>query len=73
METSLRKLVVKIPEQLFKALKIQSVQTDRLMRELVAEALRMYLVSTKGGTTSEPQQPRVLSKKASGVAKPPKK
>jgi hypothetical protein len=50
MATPLRKLVVKVPEDLFKALKIQSVQTDTLMRDLVADALRLYL-GTKGGTT----------------------
>jgi len=47
----MRKLVVKIPEDLFKALKFRSVETDTTMRDLVAEALRRYLrrPKTEGG------------------------
>jgi hypothetical protein len=39
----MRKLIAEIPEDLFKALKIRSVQTDMLMRDLVADALRQFL------------------------------
>lgn len=36
-------LNVEIPESLHKKLKIQSIETGREMRELTAEALRVYL------------------------------
>ena len=45
----MRKLVVVIPEDLFKALKIRSVEQDRLMKEIVEEALQHYLGIKKGG------------------------
>ncbi len=45
----MRKLVVVIPEDLFKALKIRSVEQDRLMKELVNDALRRYLGIKEGG------------------------
>ncbi len=45
----MRKLVVVIPEDLFKALKIRSVEQDRLMKEMVEEALRRYLGIKEGG------------------------
>jgi hypothetical protein len=48
--TPTRKLIAEIPEDLFKVLKHLSVEKDVLMRDLVTEALRMYL-STKGGAT----------------------
>lgn len=47
-----RKLIAEIPEELFRALKIRSAETDRLMRDLLAEALRAYL-----GTKAAPIKP----------------
>jgi hypothetical protein len=44
-----RKLIAEIPEPLFKALKIRSAETDVLMKDLVAEALRRYLGVKEGG------------------------
>lgn len=48
----MRKLVVVIPEDLFKALKIRSVEQDVLMKEMVEEALRRYL-GLKGGESGK--------------------
>ena len=45
----MRKLVVVIPEDIFKALKFRSVEKDSTMKELVAEALRRYLGLPKEG------------------------
>jgi len=45
----MRKLIAEIPEDLFKALKIRSVETDILMKDLVAEALRRFLGIKEGG------------------------
>ena len=44
-----RKLIAEIPEDLFKALKIRSVETDLMMKDLVAEALRRFLGVKEGG------------------------
>jgi hypothetical protein len=48
---TMRRLLVKIPEDVFRALKFRSVETDTTMRELVTEALRRYLQrpKTEGG------------------------
>ncbi len=45
----MRKLLAQIPEDLFKALKIRSVEKDMLMKDMVAEALRHYLGIKEGG------------------------
>jgi hypothetical protein len=39
----MRKVLVALPEDVYKALKHFSVDHDRQMREVVAEALRTYL------------------------------
>lgn len=44
----MRKLIAEIPEDLFKALKIRSVETDILMKDMVADALRRYLAKEGG-------------------------
>ncbi len=49
----MRKMVVQIPEDLFKALKIRSVEADTTMKELVAEALRRYLGIKEGGESGK--------------------
>jgi hypothetical protein len=47
---TMRRLLVKIPEDVFRALKFRSVETDTTMRELVTVALRRYLqLKTEGG------------------------
>jgi hypothetical protein len=43
----MRKMVVTVPEDLFKTLKIHAVQTDRTIRELVIEGIEHIL--QKGG------------------------
>jgi hypothetical protein len=48
----MRKMVVQIPEEIFKALKIRSVEQDTTMKEMVADALRRYL-GLKGGESSK--------------------
>lgn len=45
----MRKLLVLIPEDVFKALKMRSVDRDITMKELVADALRRYLGLKEGG------------------------
>jgi hypothetical protein len=49
----MRKMVVQIPEDLFKALKIRSVEQDTTMKELVTEALRRLLGVKEGGGVSK--------------------
>jgi len=46
-------MVVQIPEDLFKALKIRSVEHDTTMKELVADALRRYLGIKEGGESGK--------------------
>ena len=46
-EPPMRKMVVAVPEDLFKALKIHAVQADRTIRELVIEGIQHIL--QKGG------------------------
>ena len=48
-EPPMRKLLVLIPEDVFKALKMRSVDRDITMKELVADALRRYLGLKEGG------------------------
>ena len=43
----MRKMVVAVPEDLLKALKMRAVQTDRTLRELVIEGMEYVL--QKGG------------------------
>ena len=49
----MRKLLAQIPEDLFKALKIRSVEQDMLMKDMVAEALRRYLGIKEGGESGK--------------------
>jgi hypothetical protein len=46
---SRKRLVVDIPEPIFRALKVRSAQTYEEMREIVAEALRKHLGIKEGG------------------------
>lgn len=45
----MRKMVVEVPEDVFKALKFRAVEQDTTLKELVAEALRRYLSMKEGG------------------------
>ena len=45
----MRKMVVEVPEEVFKALKFRAVEQDATLKELVEEALRRYLGLRKEG------------------------
>jgi hypothetical protein len=49
----MRKMVVQIPEEIFKTLKIRSVEQDTTLKELVAEALRRFLGIKEGGESKK--------------------
>lgn len=44
----MRKMVVEVPDEVFRKLKLHAVENDRTMKVLVEEALRQYL-GLKGG------------------------
>ena len=48
----MRKMVVALPDALFKALKMHAAEQDRTLKALVEEALRHYLEG-KGGKEKE--------------------
>ena len=45
----LKKLVVEIPEELHKALRIHAIETDRTVKELVTAAIQRTLDEARGG------------------------
>jgi hypothetical protein len=45
----IRRLIADIPEPIFKALKIRAAETDMMMKNIIAEALRRYLGIKEGG------------------------
>ncbi len=45
----LKKLVVEIPAELHKALKIHAIETDRTVKAVVAAAIQQTLDEAKGG------------------------
>ena len=45
----MRKMVVEVPEDVFKMLKFRAVEQDTTLKELVADALRRYLGIKEGG------------------------
>lgn len=45
----MRKMLVAIPEDVYKALKHHAVDTDAEMRQIVTDALRRYLGIKEGG------------------------
>jgi hypothetical protein len=49
----MRKMVVEVPEEVFKTLKLRAVEQDATMKELVEEALRRYLGLKEGGETGK--------------------
>jgi hypothetical protein len=48
-QVRIRRLLAAIPEDLYKALKYKSVETDTDMKDIVAEALRKHLGVKEGG------------------------
>jgi len=50
----MRRMFVSIPEEVYKQLGHQCVETDRTMSEIVAEALKFYF--EKGGKRKEKTQ-----------------
>ena len=54
----MRRMLVAIPDEIYKALKHHAVETDAQMKDIVAEALRKHLglkgEEQKGGRVSEP-------------------
>ena len=48
-----RRLIADIPEPVFKALKVRAAETDRMMKDLVTEALRRYLGVKEGGESKK--------------------
>jgi hypothetical protein len=49
----MRKMVVEVPEDVFKALKFRAVEQDATLKELVTDALRRYLGIKEGGETGK--------------------
>jgi hypothetical protein len=49
----MRKMIVQIPEEIFKALKIHAVEHDTTMKELVTDALRRYLRMKEEGESGK--------------------
>lgn len=45
----MRKMVVEVPDDVFRKLKLYAVENDRTMKVLVEEALRQYLRLKGGG------------------------
>ena len=58
-----RRLIADIPEPIFKALKIRAAETDVMMKDIIAEALRRYLGVKEGGESG---------KKGEALKRPPK-
>lgn len=48
-----RRLIADIPEPVFKALKVRAAETDRMMKDLVTEALRRHLGVKEGGESKK--------------------
>jgi plasmid stability protein len=48
-----RRLIADIPEPVFKAFKVRAAETDRMMKDLVTEALRRYLGVKEGGESKK--------------------
>jgi hypothetical protein len=46
-------MIVQVPEEIFKTLKIRSVEQDTTMKEMVAEALRRYLGIKEGSESGK--------------------
>jgi len=48
-----RRLIADIPEPIFKALKIRAAETDVMMKDIIAEALRRYLGVKEGAESGK--------------------
>ena len=49
----MRKMLVAIPEDVYKALKHRAVEDDAMMKDLVTKALRRYLGIKEGGDSEK--------------------
>jgi len=52
-EPKMRKMLVAIPEDVYKALKHRAVEDDAMMKDLVTKALRRYLGIKEGGNSEK--------------------
>jgi len=52
-ETKMRKMLVAIPDDVYKALKHRAVENDAMMKDLVTDALRRYLGLKEGGESKK--------------------
>jgi len=48
-EPQVRKMLVSVPEEVYKALRHQSVETEATMSEIVTQALKKHLGVKEGG------------------------
>jgi post-segregation antitoxin (ccd killing protein) len=48
-ESTVRKMMVSVPEDVYKALRHKSVETEATMSEIVTQALRKHLGIKEGG------------------------
>ena len=49
----MRKMLVAIPDDVYKALKHRAVENDAMMKDLVTDALRRYLGLKEGGESKK--------------------
>ena len=52
-EPKVRKMMVSVPEDVYKILRYRSVETDATMSEIVTQALKKFLGVKEGGDTSK--------------------
>ena len=52
-EPTVRKMLIGVPEDVYKALRHQSVETEANMSEIVTQALRKHLGIKEGGESSK--------------------
>ena len=52
-ETKVRKMMVSVPEDVYKLLRHRSVETDTTMSEIVTQALRKLLGIKEGGESGK--------------------
>jgi hypothetical protein len=52
-EPTVRKMMISVPEEVYKALRHKSVETEATMSEIVTQALRKHLGVKEGGETTK--------------------
>ena len=52
-DPKVRKMMVSVPEDVYKILRYRSVETDATLSEIVTQALRKFLGVKEGGDTSK--------------------